>query len=257
MQTKIIRNKIVVGIRSFCKKNGFSDVVLGLSGGLDSAVVLALACEALGPVHVHPLMMKTRFTSSESLDLARQSAQMNQTDYRVLDIQESVDSISKTVGFEPQNPVTPQNIQARVRGVLAMAYSNDKGWLLLACGNKSEAAMGYCTLYGDICGGLSPIGDVFKTDVYKLADLYNKEGKFYVPQGIINRPPTAELADGQKDTDSLLPYSILDRILRDYVYGNKQVQKEQQQQVAIVRHRVETMAFKRNQMPPAIQIVRS
>lgn len=254
MKTKIIRNKLVTGLRNYCQKNGFTDVLLGLSGGLDSAVVLALACEAVGCKNVHTIMMKTKYTSQISIDLADEAARQNNVNHCVLDIQPSVDSFLNTVDFIPKNPVTPQNIQARVRGVLAMAYSNENGWLLLACGNKSEAAMGYCTLYGDVCGGISPIGDIFKTEVYQLANLYNSEGKFFVPQGIIDRPPTAELALDQKDTDSLPPYSVLDEILRNYIYGNKPIPATQQEGVRKIRNQFDKMAFKRLQMPPVINV---
>ncbi len=135
-----------------------------------------------------------------------------------------------------------------------MTYSNDNRWLLLSCGNKSEAAMGYCTLYGDTCGGISPIGDVFKTDVYKLAHLYNQKGIFFVPQGIIDRPPTAELAPDQKDTDSLPPYSILDLILKDYIFGKMPVPEEKRQEIRAIQHRYKAMAFKRAQSPQVIPI---
>lgn len=252
--TRAIRRKLVDGIKDYCEKHNFKDVILGLSGGLDSAVVLALACEALGANHVHPMMLKTKYTSTQSIELAKQATQLNKTDYAEIDIQPIVDSYLKALPFTPKNPVTEQNLQARTRGVILMAYSNDNGWLLPACGNKSEAAMGYCTLYGDVCGGLSPIGDVFKTEVYALANLYNQEGKFFIPQGIIDRPPSAELAHGQKDTDSLPPYSVLDNILKNYIYGQLPVPKEQAKEIAIIRNRYHAMAFKRAQIPGAIRV---
>lgn len=254
MTIQSIRNQIVNGLSSYCKKYGFTDVVLGLSGGLDSAVVLALACDAMGPEHVHTIMMKTKYTSQQSIDLAKQAADMNHVKHIEINIQPVIDSYLQTLPFAPKNPVTEQNLQARTRGVIAMAYSNDNNWLLLACGNKSEAAMGYCTLYGDICGGISPIGDVFKTQVYELAELYNREKRIFVPQGIIDRPPTAELAHGQKDTDSLPPYPVLDKILKNYIYGNLVVPAEKRQEVAIIRNRYQAMAFKRAQAPQAILI---
>ncbi len=256
MTIQFIKNQIVKGIKKYCQENHFKDVVLGLSGGLDSAVVLALACEAIGSEHVHTVMMKTKYTSQQSLDLAKKAAQMNHVDHTEIDIQPIVDVYLKTLPFSIQNDITLQNLQARVRGVLLMTYSNDNRWLLLSCGNKSEAAMGYCTLYGDTCGGISPIGDVFKTDVYKLAHLYNQEGSFFVPQGIINRAPTAELAPDQKDTDSLPPYSILDQILKDYIFGTIPIPQEKQQEVSLIQQRYTAMAFKRKQIPQAIRIIK-
>ena len=254
MTIQSIKTQIVKGLADYCKKYNFTDVVLGLSGGLDSAVVLALACDAMGADHVHTIMMKTKYTSRQSIDLAKQAAQMNHVQHIEINIQPVIDTYLQTIPFQPKNPVTEQNLQARTRGVIAMAYSNDNNWLLLACGNKSEAAMGYCTLYGDICGGISPIGDVFKTQVYELANLYNQEKRIFVPQGIIDRPPTAELAHGQKDTDSLLPYPVLDKILKDYIYGNSAVPAERQKEVEIIRNRYHAMAFKRAQAPQAILV---
>ena len=154
------------GLRFYCRENGFSDVILGLSGGLDSAVVSVLAAEALGAEHVYCLMMKTGYTSALSLEIARELAEMNKFNYRVLDIQPLVDSQQKfltaALGTEPKKVVV-ENLQARERGKILMAFSNQFGYLVLACGNRSEAATGYCTLYGDTCGGLMPIGDLFKT----------------------------------------------------------------------------------------------
>lgn len=253
--TKNIKNKIVKEMRDFCQKNGFTDVAFGLSGGLDSAVVLALACEALGADHVHTMMMKTEHTSQESIILAAKAAQLNGVkDHRCLDIQPAVDALKNTVDFVPEVRTTSENIQARVRGLITMAYSNENKWMILSCGNKSELAMGYCTMYGDMCGSLSPIGDVYKTEVYDIAELYNKEGKFFVPEGIIKRPPSAELSPGQKDQDSLPPYPVLDPILRKYIYGKETPQKHEAELVNWVQHKYNANAFKRLQAAPAIKI---
>ncbi len=246
------RNNIVQGIRNYCAESGFKKVMLGLSGGMDSALVLALACEAVGADNVYTFMMSTKYTSQKSIDLAKQAAEVNGAHHQIIDIQPNVDEALRTLTFTPQNPVTEQNLQSRTRGVISMAYSNEYGYLLLACGNKSEAAMGYCTLYGDTCGGISPIGDLFKTEVYDMADLYNREGKYLIPQGIIDRPPSAELAFNQKDTDSLLPYPVLDPILRDYIYGQQAVPADLQQTVETVRHKYKIAEFKRKQMPMPI-----
>ncbi len=247
------RHTIVKGIQDYCRNAGFTDVMLGLSGGMDSALVLALACEAMSAEHVHTYMLTTKYTSQMSIDLAQEAATLNKASHAIIDIQPIVDSLLKALPFTPQNPVTEQNLQARARGIINMAYSNEYGYLLLACGNKSEAAMGYCTLYGDICGGISPIGDLFKTEVYAMADLYNQEGRYFIPQGIIDRPPTAELAFNQKDTDSLLPYPVLDPILRDYIYGNKKVPADMIDTVSIVRRKFKAAEFKRNQSPVVIK----
>ena len=250
-----IKEKIVNDLKNFCHKNGFTDVVFGLSGGIDSALVLTLCAEALGPQHVHAIMMKTKYTSTESILLAKEIAHTNNVDYQEINIQSLVDNFLKTLPFDIQNNITEENIQARIRTVIGMAFSNEKGWMLLSCGNKSESTMGYCTLYGaDMSGSLAPIGDLYKTDIYELADLYNKEGKFLIPQQIINRPPSAEIKPNQKDTDSLPPYPLLDRILKDHVFGNKPVKKEEMPLVQAIKDRYQKTAFKRSQMPPVIPI---
>ena len=253
MTTQNIKNQIVTELKNYCQKHGFKDVVIGLSGGLDSAVVLALSCEALGSDHVHTIMMKTKYTSDNSINLAQEAADVNNVEHRVLDIQNSVDAIMSTLDFDSKVPVTEQNIQARVRGVISMAYSNEKGWFLLSCGNKSELAMGYCTLYGDMCGGLSPIGDVYKTEAYDIANLCNQEGKVFVPQGIIDRTPTAELAPNQKDTDSLPPYEVLDKILQNNIYGNEAPKTD----IEIdIKRKFDNSFFKRLQSAPSIEVKR-
>ncbi|MBQ9089519.1 MAG: NAD(+) synthase [Alphaproteobacteria bacterium] len=254
MKIDTVKQKLVTQLKQYCQKNGFQDVVLGLSGGLDSAVVLALACEALGSHHVHTLMMTTKYTSLKSIELAQEAATLNHVSHQVINIQPTVDNLMKTLPFSPQNPVVEQNIQARARGVVAMAYSNEYNWLLLACGNKSELSVGYCTLYGDMCGGLAPIGDIYKTDVYKLAEYFNHEGRFFIPNGIIQRPPTAELANEQKDTDSLPPYPILDNILKNYLSDDKIVPDDIKNQVELIRQRYQKSAFKRLQSSQIIHI---
>lgn len=250
-----IKEKLVKELKSFCNQNGFTDVVFGLSGGIDSALVLTLSVEALGANHVHAIMMKTKYTSHESLCLAKEIADTNNVDYQEIDIQLLVDNFLKTLPFDAKNNVTEQNIQARIRTIIGMAYSNEKGWMLLSCGNKSESAMGYCTLYGaDMSGSLAPIGDLYKTDIYQLARLYNKEGKFLIPEKIINRPPSAELKNNQKDTDSLPPYDVLDTILKNHIFSNKPIQKDEEKLVNNLIKRYHKNAFKRAQMPPVIKI---
>lgn len=254
MEIKQLKKKLVTGLRCYCKSNGFNDVILGLSGGLDSALVLAIACEALGGNHVHTLMMRTKYTSKESIDLAQKAAQLNNANHQIIDIQNAVDNLIKCAIFNLKNPITEQNIQARVRGNILMMYSNEFGYLPLACSNKSEIAMGYCTLYGDTCGGLAPIGDIYKTTAYQLADFYNQEGKFFIPQEIINRKPTAELAPNQKDTDSLPSYEVLDDILKKYVFDNKIPNENQKILVQSIQKKYHQNAFKQQQLPPAILV---
>ena len=254
MEIKNIKNTLVEGLKNYYEKHHFSNILIGLSGGLDSALVLALASEAIGPQHIHTFMLKTKYTSQKSIQLANKITTINQVHHQEIDIQPIVDSFLKTIPLEFKNPVTEQNIQARVRGVTLMAYANEWQSLLLACSNKSESSVGYCTLYGDICGGLSPIGDVFKTDVYKLANLYNEEGKFLIPQEIIHRQPTAELAKNQKDTDSLPPYEILDEILKKYIFAENQIPTKDKELIQSIKNKYQQTAFKRLQMPPVIKI---
>lgn len=252
---KQIKQKLVSELKNFCNQNGFKDVVFGLSGGIDSALVLIIACEALGPQHVHGIMMKTKYTTNKSLYLAKEIATLNQIDYHEIDIQSLVDNFLNTLPFKPKNDVTKENIQARIRTVIGMSFSNEKGWMLLSCGNKSESAMGYCTLYGaDTTGALAPIGDLYKTDVYKLAHLYNKEGKFLIPQEIINRAPSAELKTNQKDSDSLPDYETLDTILKNHIFGKKHIPQNKEILTNEILNRYNKNKFKRSQMPPSIQI---
>lgn len=250
------------GLADYCKRNGFKDVVLGLSGGLDSAIVSVLATEALGAQHVYTLMMKTSHTSQLSLDIAAQIAKLNGFHYQILDIKPLYDSQAsffKSKILETPKPVVFENMQARLRGQLLMAYSNHYNNLVLACGNRSEAATGYCTLYGDTCGGLMPIGNIYKSKLFELAKWLNTRGKKVLPEEVIYRAPTAELVDGQKDTDSLPPYDVLDGILELYCdYGKTPEQivasGYQAKTVDWVIKQYQKTAFKRVQMPPALPI---
>jgi NAD+ synthase (glutamine-hydrolysing) len=207
------------GLRDYVVKNGFTDVVLGLSGGIDSALTLALAVDALGAQHVHAVMMPSRHTSDQSLALARQQAGMLGVSYREISIEPAYEALLSSLesSFEGcQADITEENLQARVRGSTLMALSNKFGWLVLATGNKSELAVGYSTIYGDMCGGFSPIKDCFKTLVYELSN-YRNTISAAIPQEVIERPPSAELAPGQLDQDSLPEYELLDRILYHYI----------------------------------------
>jgi len=217
--TACIYTILVRGLRDYVLKNGFSDVVLGLSGGIDSALTLALAVDALGAAHVHAVMMPSRHTSELSLKLARQQADMLKVAYREISIEPAFEALLASLedSFEGCGAdVTEENLQARVRGNMLMALSNKFGWMVLATGNKSELAVGYSTIYGDMCGGFSPIKDCLKTRVYDLSS-YRNTVSDAIPQAVIDRPPSAELAPDQLDQDSLPEYDLLDQILYHYI----------------------------------------
>lgn len=218
----------VLGLRDYCRKNGFKTVVLGLSGGIDSAVVAAMAVDALGPEHVHCIMLPYRYTSQSSLDDARGCAEYLGVRYDVVSIGDPVEAalaeLQPVFGNRPAD-LTEENIQSRMRGVYLMAVSNKLGSLLLTTGNKSEMAVGYATIYGDMNGGFNPIKDLLKMRVYELAAWRNANlpgdclgpGGMVIPQSIIDKAPSAELRPNQTDQDSLPPYPILDEILEGLV----------------------------------------
>ena len=219
-----VYSSLVIGVRDYVEKNKFSGVVLGLSGGIDSALTLAIAVDALGAARVHAVMMPFEFTSQLSLDAAAEQANTLAVNYQVIPISNIYNAFIESLKVEfneTQVDVSEQNIQARCRGVLLMAISNKKGYLVLTTGNKSEIAVGYSTLYGDMAGGFDVLKDVAKSLVYRLATYRNREYvaevREAVPQQVIDRPPSAELAADQIDQDSLPPYDILDEILEMYV----------------------------------------
>ena len=228
---------LVVSVRDYVRNNGFPGVVLGMSGGIDSALVAAIATDALGPQQVRAVMMPSPYTSQESLEDAKLASSNLGVDYSYLDIKNGMDVIDNILlGFEGDKVepgITEENIQSRLRGLLLMAISNKYGSMVLATGNKSEYAVGYATLYGDMCGGFAVIKDVWKTDVFRLCEWRNsnKSSEFLGPNGtviperIISKPPSAELREDQKDTDSLPEYDILDTILRKLVEDNLSLEK--------------------------------
>jgi NAD+ synthase (glutamine-hydrolysing) len=216
-----MRLGLELGLRDYVEKNGFQDVVIGVSGGIDSALAAAIACEALGPDRVHCVSMPSRFSSEETRRDARRLGESLGASFLELPIEPIAESFLETLaevfaGHEPDT--TEENLQARARGVLLMALSNKFGWLVVATGNKSELSVGYATLYGDMAGGFALLKDVFKTDVFRLAkQLNDRAGQELIPQTIIDRAPSAELRDNQLDEDSLPPYPELDRVLEEYV----------------------------------------
>jgi len=214
-----MHDALVLGVKDYFGKLGFAKAVLGLSGGIDSAVTLVIAARALGPENVRVLLMPSQYSSDHSVNDARQLADNLGCRYDIVPIKGMYDAFMKELEplFEgkPFN-VTEENIQARVRGLLNMAISNKHGNILLNTSNKSEMAVGYGTLYGDLCGGISVIGDVYKTEVFEMARYMNKDGEV-IPENTITKPPSAELRPDQKDSDSLPDYAILDEILELYI----------------------------------------
>lgn len=217
-----IHDALVLGISDYFRKSGFTSATLGLSGGIDSAVVAALATEALGSDNVHGLLMPSAYSSRHSVDDAIDLARNLKIGYHLVSIEKSFDTVVEAMqpvfGARPPD-VTEENIQARIRGVLVMALSNKMGHIVLNTTNKSEAAVGYGTLYGDMNGGLAVLGDVYKTDVYRLAAYINRNREL-IPHNSIVKPPSAELRPGQMDSDSLPDYTTLDAILFQYIELN-------------------------------------
>ncbi|NKI18804.1 NAD+ synthase [Spongiibacter sp. KMU-166] len=210
---------LVLGVRDYVEKNGFKGVVLGLSGGIDSGLTLAIAVDALGAERVQAVMMPFRYTSSMSIEDAEAQAELLGVEYQCLSIEPIYESFMATLADEFAGTAvdkTEENLQARCRGVLLMAISNKKGYLVLTTGNKSEVAVGYSTLYGDMAGGFDVLKDVSKCRVFELARFRNTRSPA-IPQRVIDRPPSAELAPDQKDEDSLPPYPILDKVLERYI----------------------------------------
>ena len=220
---ELIHDALVMGIRDYFGKMGFKKALLGSSGGIDSAVIHALAAEALGPENVLAVLLPSKYSSTGSVVDAEALAQNLNSPYKVISIEEMVNVVENTLSphFEGYDvDVTEENIQARSRGLLLMALSNKYGIMVLNTSNKSETAVGYATLYGDMCGGLSAIGDLYKMQVYEMARYINRD-KEIIPNEIINKAPSAELRHDQKDSDSLPPYPVLDKILMLYIEKQK------------------------------------
>ena len=260
-EVDVLRKALVMGIRDYAQKTGFRTAVLGLSGGVDSAVTACLAAEALGPGNVHAVAMPGPFSSPASEADARALAGRLGLPYHVVPIGAVYEAYTTTLaphfGGKPFD-ATEENLQARARGAVLMALSNKHGHLVLTTGNKSELAVGYCTLYGDMCGGLAVISDVWKTQVYRLAAALNREREL-IPPFTIARPPSAELRPNQTDQDSLPPYEVLDRILVARVERGASLDElvaagEDRAVATKVLRLVEKSEYKRRQMAPGLKV---
>jgi NAD+ synthase (glutamine-hydrolysing) len=258
-----MRRALVLGLRDYVAKNGFDSVVVSVSGGIDSAVTAALSVEALGPERVHCVSMPSRYSSEGTRADARRLAENLGCDFRELPIEPVVGAYAGVLadsfaGREPD--VAEENLQARIRGTLAMALSNKFGWLLVASGNKSELSVGYATLYGDMAGGFALLKDVFKTDVFRLArHLNERAGRELVPESTIDRAPSAELREGQLDEDSLPPYAVLDRVLEAYVEEDRSLDELSADGfdpdvVARAVALIDRAEYKRRQAPPGVRL---
>jgi NAD+ synthase (glutamine-hydrolysing) len=258
---EMIAKALVCGIRDYFGKMKFERATLGLSGGIDSAVTLVLATKALGPRNMHVLLLPSQYSSQHSLDDSIQLAENLGVSYNILPIETIFNEFRATlkpIFREIPEDITEENIQARIRGTLLMALSNKFGNILLNTSNKSETAVGYGTLYGDMSGGLSVLGDVYKTDVYLLARYFNRNDQV-IPEHIITKPPSAELKPDQKDTDSLPPYELLDQILENYIEKQLSPQKVialgyERSLVERIIRMVNQNEYKRYQTPPILRI---
>ena len=258
-----MRQALVLGLFDYVRKNGFSEILVGVSGGIDSALTAALAVEALGADRVHCVSMPSRYSSEGTRTDAQRLAESLGCDFRELPIGPTVASFEAALAESfagRERDLTEENLQARIRGTLLMALSNKFGWLLVATGNKSEMSVGYATLYGDMAGGFALLKDVFKTDVFRLSrHLNERAGRELIPVSIIERPPSAELREDQLDEDSLPPYADLDRVLEAYVEEDRSVEELTADGfaadvVARAVALVDRAEYKRRQAPPGVRL---
>lgn len=257
----MINDGLVLGIRDYFHKSGFQKATLGLSGGIDSAVTLAIAAQALGNEHLHVLLMPSQYSSGHSVSDSEEMARNLGVSYDILSIKEIFnlyrEALQPVFGNRPED-IAEENIQSRIRGTLLMALSNKLGHILLNTSNKSETAVGYGTLYGDMAGGLSVLGDVYKVDVYALARYINRDREL-IPENIICKPPSAELRPGQKDSDSLPDYALLDKVLQLYIekqWSADQIAAEGYDPALVKKivRMVNVNEYKRYQTPPILRI---
>ncbi len=258
-----MRLGLELGLRDYVEKNGFGDVVLGISGGIDSALTAALSAEALGPERVHLVSMPSRFSSEATRADARRTAESLGVDFREIPIDSIVAEFERALAASfagAERNLAEENVQARTRGTLLMALSNKFGWLVIATGNKSELSVGYATLYGDMAGGFALLKDVYKTDVWRLArHLNERAGRELIPQSIIDRAPSAELRPDQLDEHSLPPYALLDPVLEAYVEldrSREELLADGFDRNAVERaiELVDRAEYKRRQAPPGVKL---
>lgn len=258
-----VLSSLIYGVKEYCEKLKFKKAVVGLSGGLDSALVTYIAVKALGNENVHVVMMPSKYSSKGSVTDSEKLIHNLNISKNNISIQPVVDNVIEMLvpSFKNNlNGLTEENLQARIRGVYLMAFANNDNYLLLSTGNKSEMAVGYCTLYGDMNGGLAVLADVYKTDVYRIAKYINRDEET-IPNEIILKKPSAELKPNQTDQDFLPPYELLDRILRMYLEENKEFSQitsaiGEKEIVKKVLRLVDINEFKRYQAPPAIKVSR-
>jgi NAD+ synthase (glutamine-hydrolysing) len=258
-----MRLALELGLRDYVDKNGFRDVVIAISGGIDSALTAALCVEALGPERVHGVSMPSRYSSEGTRGDARRIAESLGIDFREVAIEPVVETFTTALApsFEGRaTDLTEENLQARVRGTMLMALSNKFGWLVIATGNKSELSVGYSTLYGDLAGGFALIKDVYKTDVFRLSKWLNERaGRELIPASIIERAPSAELRAEQLDEDSLPPYPKLDAVLEAFVELDRSREELSQDGfdpdvVDRALAMVDRAEYKRRQAPPGVKL---
>lgn len=252
-EVAMLKEALVLGIKDFCEKNGFKRIHLGLSGGIDSALVACLACDALGSNRVTAIALPGPYSAQESFDLALQLTQNLKCQFINADIngiyRTAVEELEVSLGLK-EFGVAHENLQSRLRGMLLMSYSNMTNSLLLTTGNKSEYAMGYATLYGDMCGGLAPLGDLLKEQVYALSEFYNQQAEI-IPRRIIERPPTAELRENQTDQDSLPPYPVLDKLVEKFIVRSEAPKNKFEKDI---QDRMMRAEFKRWQAAPILRV---
>jgi NAD+ synthase (glutamine-hydrolysing) len=262
-ENELLYSAIKLGLRDYLVKNGFSSVVLGLSGGVDSALVASIAADSIGSKNVLALIMPSEFTSKKSVEDAVELSLNLGIKYKIISISELYNTYLDTLkeSFKGKTfDETEENLQARIRGNIIMAFSNKFGHLALVCGNKSEVATGYSTLYGDTAGGFAPIKDLYKTELYKVAKKYNEiHNKEIITKSILEKPPSAELRPNQKDEDKLPPYDILDKILFNYIERGKSYNELlemglNEEIVKNVINMVEKSEWKRRQLPAGIKL---
>ncbi len=258
-----VLSALIFGVKEYCSKLNFKKVVVGLSGGMDSALVTYIAIQALGKENVHVIMMPSEYSSEGSVTDSEKLIEKYGISSNNVSIQPVVDKTLETISSSFKNnlnKITKENLQARVRGFYLMAFSNNDNYLLLITSNKSEMAVGYCTIYGDMCGGLAVLADIYKSDVYRIANYINRNEEV-IPQVIIDKIPSAELSPNQTDQDLLPPYELLDKILKMYLEENKEFNEISEvigdkKLVKKILKLVDANEFKRNQAAPALKVSR-